>query len=534
MRSWVLLILIGFLGCIYFHPYQFYELINFAKINLVFGDELDARFVTYILEHLFQVLQLKAELLSPAMFYPTKNTLGYSDILLGLEIPYALFRILGASPLYSLILSIIACNYLVYLATTIVMWRGLGVKFIPSIAGALFFSFNSAKFNQLNHLQLQPLFLLPILLWIIYVVLNKAKTASWQNLSIYLIFGVVVFQLQLLTAYYSAWYFFFWFIIFLLFGLFIKPLRESIFCLLFKKYHSLLISSFVGIVTLIPFFLIYYPILRQKGWRPFAEVEGMIPRPLSFLWMGEGHPWWGFIKDILPIYQLHFHWEHRIGIGLIAMLTIAIFFILTVIKIIKNKDKSFNVAIAITFMTSSIIFLLLGISIGGFTFWSYIYEYVLGAKGIRAVSRYVLIILLPITTAIVMLISAKPKIGTSLSSILTLLFFLIMVEQGGGRAEGFERQSFEVRLSEVIKELKNKNCNSFYITAPPESKRWHMAYNTDAILISISTGIPTLNGYSGQEPEGWALGNVLGADYLSNLKNWIERNKLTAVCSVEM
>ena len=66
-----------------------------SSFDLFPGPRGDTRLIAYVVEHWYQVLSGYGHLLSPGMFYPVQHTLGYSDVLLGIAIPYSLLRLAG-------------------------------------------------------------------------------------------------------------------------------------------------------------------------------------------------------------------------------------------------------------------------------------------------------------------------------------------------------------------------------------------------------------------------------------------------------
>jgi hypothetical protein len=63
-------------------------------------------------------------------------------------------------------------------------------------------------------------------------------------------------------------------------------------------------------------------------------------------------------------------------------------------------------------------------------------------------------------------------------------------------------------------------CSAFYVANPPDDRPSLIA-QIDAMLISHRVGLPTLNGYSGVNPPGWALADINSPDYESNVDGWI-------------
>src|SRR6185295_10424833 len=151
-------LLLGIAGTIQYHRLQF-----FSGFEIFFGDRGDVRGFVYFLEHWYQSMRGKASLLNPGIFYPTKHTLAYSDLLFGFAPPYSFFRALGFGMFTSTELVIILLTFLSYCVAFWLLYRTLGFDLVPSCVGALFFAFSSAKFNQLTHLQLQYVVLLPLI-----------------------------------------------------------------------------------------------------------------------------------------------------------------------------------------------------------------------------------------------------------------------------------------------------------------------------------------------------------------------------------
>src|SRR5262249_4637666 len=148
----------------------------------------------------------KASLLSPGIFYPTKRTLAYSDLLLGFATPYAFFRALGFNEFSSIEFVIILFTFLSYCVAFILLRRILGFGVAPSCVGAMFFAFNSPKFNQLTHLQLQYVLLLPLIFALVITFARQTETISQKRAAVILSLTAVCLNLQLATTFYYAWF----------------------------------------------------------------------------------------------------------------------------------------------------------------------------------------------------------------------------------------------------------------------------------------------------------------------------------------
>ena len=91
------------------------ELLFFRNVifnsNLL-GDFGDGRLLTLILEHYYNFINAKESFNNLAIFYPLSNTLGYSDMLLGIAIPYIPLRLLGINMLLATKYSCILIHFI--------------------------------------------------------------------------------------------------------------------------------------------------------------------------------------------------------------------------------------------------------------------------------------------------------------------------------------------------------------------------------------------------------------------------------------
>ena len=62
------------------------------------------------------------------------------------------------------------------------------------------------------------------------------------------------------------------------------------------------------------------------------------------------------------------------------------------------------------------------------------------------------------------------------------------------------------------------DCEAFAITGTNDNA-WYL-YQLDAMRLAMVFNIPTVNGYSGSQPEGWNLFHPQGPDYEKYLSDW--------------
>lgn len=550
---WPFSLVMGLLGLAYFHQYD--VLSGFTGIT---GDHGDNRFIAYILEHTYLAFRGQRAVLSPQMFYPVEGTLGYSDALFGLAPIYWLARVMGLSVLPASQWTVIATNLLTYGITLGLLRRGLGLGYGASLVGALFFAYNSAKLNQLNHLQLQPLFLISAMAWILVVLFRERETLSSKKVFLLVATFGLLFDLQLYTSVYIGWFFAFQCLLILVVAAFWSEVRREAWAFVTKHKTSLVAAVAITVVALVPFCLIYLPVLKEAGWRGFDEIEGMLPRRWSYVYMGHLNFVWGWLPDAFPkIWGLPLHWEHRIGLGIVVsgfglLLVAASIVILNrgrqgrtlplwVTAVIGSKDRRYLTVLAAMTMATILFYVLASRFKGLESPWWVVFHTIPGARSIRAVARFVLVTSLPTTCIMAAILDnhiaqlreskAAGRRWLGLSALVGLVVFA-MVEQIG-KTDGFSVGGEWDRIQHFSRSLE-PGCEAFYITADGTTSYPVWELQLDAMLISALTGVPTLNGYSGQSPKGWELWEVRDPAYFSRVQSWMRDKGIEGkkVCKV--
>lgn len=509
------------------------------------GDRGDARLVVYLMEHWYQVFQGMASWRSPSMFYPAEGTIGYADLMLVLGIVHSVFRALGFGMFEAAELTIILLNFLNYLVCFILLNRVLRLNLLASIAGAAFFAFNNPKLVQLGHTQLQPLVFLPLAVIGVVLFVQQRDTLSQKKAFGLMALSGISLALQLMTGFYTGWFFVFWSGLFLILALLFKTTRSVIVDQVKKFWPALLGALAVFLVAVIPFVIAYLPIVRSVGGRPYHEILGFIPVRWSLLVMSDRNYVWGTVSEnIQTAHPLPL--ELQIGIGLIpslAWLALTLIAIWFVVRNARYKLKPAHLFLSLMIVATSLVYLL-GMRYWNFSPWQLVHSFVPGAQAIRAVSRYALVLALPMAIGFAFLIhfivervsradhGARRKVV--IASVALISGFAVF-EQFASK-EGFDGFSISAEnqyLNRLAQSLPD-NCSSFYVAAKTTALHSQFEYHVDAALVSAMKGVPTLNGYSGQLPVNWHLWDVMGGPaYEANVKSWIaDRQVKGEVCRV--
>lgn len=547
--KWTAALGVGLLGLWRFHLTQFS-----SGLDTFPADRGDGRLITYLCEHWYQVFQGQASWRSPAMFYPVEGALGYADMFLGYAVPFSLLRALGLNSFTSLELVVILFNYLSYVICFILLYRILRLGLPASCAGAFFFAFNSPKFVQMGHLQLQVTLFLPLCVIAVLIFVKKREAISQTRAFALLALAATSLSIQLMSGYYPGWFFIFWGFLFLALSLCFKPARAFILPIAVKYWRAIAAAALLFIAEMIPFLLVYVPVVRELGWRPYDSVKELIPVPSALLLTSDGNYVWGHLSASLRQSRA-LHPELQMGIGLVPSLTWLALTVAALLFVIRHarkpsvetendlsKPRSSRLLWLCLLVLSTSLFYLIGMKLlKDYSAWRIVYTFFPGGKSIRAVSRYVIVLALPMSIAFAFLIQhaldrihSRFQVRRARLYPLIALFCLVgfgLFEQLGTNS-GFSVKAENSYLERLAQRLPS-DCQSFYLAVGPAASRNQFEYQIDAMMVSQMRRVPTTNGYSGVFPRDWfpALWEVKAPAYEENMRRWIDEHRLgSRVC----
>jgi hypothetical protein len=541
--SWVLMVGLGLLGLWQFHCTEFN-----SHFDQVPGGRGDNRFVTAILEYLYEAHQGFGQYLSPFFYFPAQRTLGYSDAYLTHAFFYGWLRNLGFDLFSCYQICVLAFNLLNYVSCFLMLRKGFGFGIAASSIGAFLFAFNAPKFNQISHTQLQCLFWLPLAVWAVVSWIRERHKMD-QGSAFWLLAGAgLAIDLQLLTAFYHGWFFLFWTALFLFLALGSKAIRGFGKDLFLRFWPALAGALAVFAAGLLPFLWLYLPVIRDLGGKSYEEVQTMIPTFWCHLWMGPEHGVWGWLKNLSAIQALPIEGEERMGFGMVLFLG-WMFLTLVALKILKGGDQrgifpvtlfkalegnGVYLRLAALAVLATTLFCLLGLQYGpGFSPWHWVYQIVPGAQSIRAVSRYAITLALPLSiiVAFVLHLLIEKGLGEKRkrSGVLVLGFtfltagVMVAEQMSLPPCPGFSKNAELSRLEYLSQKLPGQ-CWVFYV-APSPGLPLELDYSStnlqiDAMLISAVREVPTFNGYSGHSPKNWGLFKLRSPKYEQYVKEW--------------
>ena len=515
------------------------------------GNVGDARWYTYIAEHWYQVFHGQADLLSPGMFYPVKGILGYSETMFVHALPYAGLRLAGMDMFSAVAAPLVLFSFLNYVTCFFLLRRVLGLNAVASVAGAMFFAFNSPRFNHAGHYNYQASFFLPIVIACVVRLVQRQVSRTQRQAFVLLAVAALSLALQFVASTYQGWFFAFWSCLFLVVVFSVRSTRRAAIEIVRRFWLALAGGAVVFMIGLAPLLLTYTPVRAFAGPRSYDLVNKLTPDAWSLIQMGERNYVWGDVSAALSRLHPLFSTEHNVGIGLVpslAFLALILWAIRTIVDDIRvPKSEAVTpeiprLSLAALILATALLYAIAMKYWGGGSPWSVVHKVVPGADGMRVTARHVLVLALPMSIAFAVVVHrAMEAISThqaplarrSLTAGLLALVAFGIVEQFG-RVPTFDAKK-ELSRMEALAASLPLDCAAFYAAAAPARKPVKHEDQIDAMLVSIIRGVPTVNGYTAHDPEGWSLRGVEAPDYEQRVAQWIARNHVTGrVCRLEI
>jgi hypothetical protein len=490
-----------------------YLLPAIGYFQMIPGDLGDARFNSVILEHGYQWLTGRVDRLwSPGFFYPFERVLGFSDNHFGTFWVYAAARVFGAVRENAFLFWFLVGNTLNFFSCLWVL-RRFGLRAIAASCGAFVFAFSLPVLHQEGHAQLVYRFAIPLAVWAWWEVLDHRRllgifiTAFWVAiqflcsiyLGVFLGYLLVAMSLSYLVLNYAG----------CLLGrlgatkpdsLSADPARRGPVWMTERGRVVWIVAAVVAVV-LVAWMMKHYQSVSAdyRLSRPFDALDPLIPRLTSYLladrsglssWLGSG------VADF-PMRPEH---QMFVGIGVLVLTVLGV----GVSIFSKNIAAKFG-KLGRTSAASVAVLVGMTVVVGGYSFYFWVIQ-IPGLDAIRAVSRVILVMLLPV--AVLVAVGVEWLIGMSRSwsmraAVAILVVSGLTAETISYRPQQYSKEAWTLRqrgLSQAIGEglpagsilyVTQRMEEPFYIT------------EIDAMIYAQDHHLKTLNGYSGSTPPGY-------------------------------
>lgn len=484
------------------------------------GNIGDARFNSVILEHIFRwVMGHDKSLWSPPFFYPFEGALAFSENHLGSSIPYILLRLIGFGREVAFDGWFLIGNSLNFLAAYIAM-RRLGLTRIGSAAGAFAFTFALPGLIQEGHAQLVYRFGTPLAYAAFWKLITEKQfrylwqVALWSTIQFYCSIYLGIFLTYLLVATLAS-------IVILdkrrkFFSDFIKYIHDE------RKDMIVFTSAIVLSCTLAVLWLLYnyYTVSLDYGFkRSLDEIKLMLPRLSSYLLADRAllSSWIGNLVGEIPMRHEH---QMFFGFGIWAL---GIFGAVSAWRghIQQDLGKSAILSVAMIFIIT--------LNVGGYSLY-FLLAYIPGINSIRAVSRIVLVMMLPVGILVAIGTEQIYKHAGQASylrkaAVLTAILAILGTEVVAYPPDKAPIDAWISRVNELRSKLPEQLLANPIVFVTKKGLEPYYLSELDGMILAQDLDVPTLNGYSGNIPPGY-LEPLPCYSYINRLNAYVSYRKL--------
>ena len=496
----MLIFFIGFFG---------YLMPALGYFTMIPGDLGDARFNSVILEHGYQWLSGQvSQLWSPGFFYPFERVLGLSDNHFGSFWSYGLMRWMGFNRemaysgwfLVGTVLNFWVCWWVL---------KRAGFSIVPAGAGAFTFAFALPMLHQEGHAQMVYRFAIPLAIFAWYRVLvyrdlgEFGKAVFWCGVQFLCSIYLGVFLVYLLVAFFVAYA--------VIQALPIARMARSLSvgATLAPRVMNRWLEARVWLAFAVLACMAVVLLLRQyqqissdyQVIRTLDDLRSMIPRFSSYLLADNSQltRWVGAGVESFPTrseHQLFF----GIGVTLFAGLGV----------IAACVAQQVHVQLRVCVLTAALAFVLLmelTTIVGDFSLYLWLLK-LPGLDAIRAVSRIILVLLLPLAVLVGLgfecLLRAAPVLFFKITA-LVLGLALLTAETVFYQPHHSAVQTWLDRQAGLVSLIKPELPNDAILLVTQRRAEPFYITELDAMIYAQDHHLLTLNGYSGSTPAGYAF-----------------------------
>jgi hypothetical protein len=489
------------------------------------GDLLDGRFTVLVNDHWFKVVTLQTELTNLNFYYPFKNQLGFSDSFFATGIVSIPFRLIGLNSVNSWILS----NMTLTITCLFFAYKFFQVELRSKLFSSLLVVLISTSYPftaQVGHLQtIGYLIIFPIAFYA-QKIFHSGKTKRFQNLCIVLILT------QILAL--SAWYAFV-FLILLCFAALLVAIvimnPPTVFQNL-KKHGILIFQDFKNMLPIarlswaasifplaIIWILIYSKTAGYSQEKPFSGFVFYAPRWGDLF--NSSTQAWGLQLKFNEFFQQSAGPTFERALGLTPFL-LAIAIILPLIARFRGSNLNIqsNLKIKLSYYLTILFMVLIVVDEQGHSFWRFLWVAFPPIRSITVPFRIMIIL----TWILLFAIFMQLKNFKNKNKLVVLISIVILLDVGRPTISRWSESEFiNPATTHMIDSLSMNKCDAFFIN-PSKDNAAPWLTQIDAMTLSSVSDIPTVNGYSGNWPQGWPITPYWGGATVEATTRWIAQS----------
>ncbi len=493
-----------------------------SGFDYISGSPGDTQLIIYLHEHLFRWLVGQVPFNSPGFFYPQPNVLGYTDAFILNLLPYSTLRFAGIDPFLSVQLLTVALSALSFLSALCIFIRYFRLQTYIALTAALLITFPNNLFLKLNigHINFFASYYLPFIVLIALRGLEGFPRITLLSVAC-VATASALFALLFATNYNTAWLFAFTCLIAAMWvGI---KLRDDIGPFLLLNRRPIVILTWVAgagfLIGLIPFALVYGPVLKLFPSRSFRDYISHAPVLYDVINVSAWNALWGWLVEILLGHARATSAEQSLAVtpGMTLILLFLVWAHKTGMRLSNTRHLLVQACVAVF-----VVGWLATVKIGSLSAFWLPFHFIPGGGAIRAGERVQLIANMWVVAGLAVVLdhwTRRSGDGQRRRHLLTIgILLFCLIEQVNLFTAGFPRASELKQLAAVP--TPPPQCQAFLINAGLKPSG-----QTEAMWISLQIRLPTLNGDSGWLPPGWRL-TGRSPDYFDAARQWIARSNL--------
>jgi len=450
------------------------------------GDMHDGRLNAFFLEHSWGWVSrqpLHRSLWGLPIFFPGGgNALAYSDAMVAFGPLYWPWRALGLPPDTSYQLWCMAAVGASALVGYLFLRRVVGLSATASALGAWLATCSASRLHQISHSQFLPTF---------YLLASLGGAIGWargesrrQRLAMAAL-ALAAFVLQLHGGFYQGFFLVLAVVALATVSLARRETRRGLMSRVAADWPYLLGLAAVAALCLVPW-LQHYRAAQAEFGREWGEMVAMVPRPRSWLYVTPRALAYHWLRDTTFFRRLPMDFEHAVGLGFLTTACLVVAAVATRRRtaVWLGCGAALLVVAATTMVRRHV-------------FWHLLVDLVPPLSSARALVRVGL--LLPLLAAVVLGSWLDAARGRRRPWILALVAACALEQLA--TLELHDRDADRRWVAEMVRRV-DPHARAFVATRSSDFGG-AMPVHLDAMFAASATGVPTVNGASGNEPRGW-------------------------------
>jgi len=512
-----------------------------SGFDRVMGNTGDTRLIVYLNEQWYLALRGSQAWRSPPFFFPTKGLLGYSDTFFVWQLFFAPFRLLGAEPFLAFQLTLVAMSLVAFVSFVVLVRQAFGTPVPLAAVGALVFVFANNLAGHVGSPQIFGIYLVPPVALLGLRSWRTRRSRPRTSCVLAAAFGALV-ALLLFTTYYVAWFALLGAGLVVVLSLAMAPRQAPhlVADAVRTGWRSLAAAGAGFVVGIVPFLTTYLPVIHQLGVRKYADALYFSTSWRGVFDVGAGDMVWG--STLAHLWPRPSPASYETSYAVTPLLWLAVVVgggVLTWALVSKRVPSSPARRATVALCGTLLVVTLLPVDTSAGSLWIVVWH-LPGATAIRAIDRIQVLADLLAAMGLVALATQAPihsdrlRRSPAVRVATVVVLAAIVVEQADTTAGTQLHRSAELAALDAVPSTP-AGCTSFFVLDSQPNHRLFYEFQTEAMLISQRLGIPTLNGYSGDEPPGWGLLFPNSPSYPVFVRQWTATHGLvTGVCELDL